>query len=542
MDKEALQAASVLGQRFSLDALQQLIGQPDYDCAPLLANGLIRPQGPDILFAHALVREGVYDSLLLTRRKALHETAAEWFAERDVELRAAHLDAAGHPDAVQAYLAAAQAQTTKFHFEPALSLAERGLLLAREEGERFSLTCFRGQMLRELGSVAESIEAYRDALPSAIDEAGRCRAWIGMAAGMRIIDQSEEALKALDQAEAEAEKAGGMTLEKAQLHYIRGSIYWPLGNIVGSLREQESALRFSHEADSPETEALALGGLGDAYYLQGRISTAHEYLKNCFELCRRHAFRRIEAANLGMSSLLRVYLTDLEGGLNDSRAAFELGGKIGHLRADLIGRGVSGYILLQMGDFEPARKFLEDYVRLSAELNAKRQNAFGLIWLSNHALATGDRGKALELVQRGLAINREVGMRFTGPWSLGILALATDDPETRLRALEEGERLLDADSIAHNHLEFYVHAMQTSLDNGNWADAERYAAALEEFTRPEPLPWSDFFIARGRALAAFGRGDRSDGICGELRHLRDKAEKVKLRLAIPALDRALASV
>ena len=30
------------------------------------------------------------------------------------------------------------------------------------------------------------------------------------------------------------------------------------------------------------------------------------------------------------------------------------------------------------------------------------------------------------------------------------------------------------------------------------------------FAAPEPLPWTDFYVARGRALAAWGRGEREE--------------------------------
>ena len=81
-DKKALQAASVLGQRFAPDAWPsarppgrppELSGAPPGAAAP----------GEAFLFAHALVRDAVYDTLLKSRRRALHRRAAEWFAERD---------------------------------------------------------------------------------------------------------------------------------------------------------------------------------------------------------------------------------------------------------------------------------------------------------------------------------------------------------------------------------------------------------------------------------------------------------------------------
>jgi hypothetical protein len=82
--------------------------------------------------------------------------------------------------------------------------------------------------------------------------------------------------------------------------------------------------------------------------------------------------------------------------------------------------------------------------------------------------------------------------------------------------------------------------MDAYLETNEWEEVERYALALEEFTRPESLPWCEFFIARGRTLAAYGRGHREDSIIEELRRLHAQAESVGLRRALPALEVALA--
>ena len=78
-DKQALQAASVLGQRFTAEALAALLDQPGWNCADLVRHLLVRPQGDHFLFAHALIQEGVYDTLLRSRRRELHRRAADWF-------------------------------------------------------------------------------------------------------------------------------------------------------------------------------------------------------------------------------------------------------------------------------------------------------------------------------------------------------------------------------------------------------------------------------------------------------------------------------
>ena len=46
-DKQALQAASVFGQRFALDALRHMIESPNYICAGLVEHFLVRPVGDE---------------------------------------------------------------------------------------------------------------------------------------------------------------------------------------------------------------------------------------------------------------------------------------------------------------------------------------------------------------------------------------------------------------------------------------------------------------------------------------------------------------
>jgi len=82
--------------------------------------------------------------------------------------------------------------------------------------------------------------------------------------------------------------------------------------------------------------------------------------------------------------------------------------------------------------------------------------------------------------------------------------------------------------------------MDACLDSGEWDEVDRYADALEDFTRVEPLPWCDFFIARGRALSAYGRGQRDETTMEKLRRLHDEADRVGLMMALPEIDAALA--
>ena len=72
--------------------------------------------------------------------------------------------------------------------------------------------------------------------------------------------------------------------------------------------------------------------------------------------------------------------------------------------------------------------------------------------------------------------------------------------------------------------------------------AERFADVLADYTAAEKLPWSDFFIARGRALAAFGRGERGAALATEMSRLHDEAERAGFIPQLDALDAALTTM
>jgi class 3 adenylate cyclase/tetratricopeptide (TPR) repeat protein len=540
-EKRALQSASVLGQRFSLEALRAFIANPHYDCSGLIRHHLVRPEGEDFLFAHALIQQGVYESLLSGRRRDLHKAAANWFADRDLVLRAEHLDRAGDADAPRAYLAAARLQAGAYRNERSLQLVDRGLALADDPADVHELTCLRGDLLHDLGAITEAIGAYERALTTAGDDPGRCRAWIGLAAGMRILDRYEEAFEALEKAEAIA-TPHGLVAELSRIHHLRGNLYFPLGDLEACLREHMQAVTYAREAGSPELEARALGGLADAEYARGRMVTAHKEFRRCIDLAQSLGLGRVEVANQAMLGLTRMYAGPVQEALGDCLAGIEAAKRVGHQRAELIVRSTYVHCNLEIGESSEVRDQVDRQQELIRRLGARRFEADSLRYLAKAFLAEGQRPAAGTLLREALAISRETGFEYAGAAILGALALTTEDPEERRQALAEGEAALRAGAPSHNHLGFYRDAIEASLNTRDWAGAERYAAALEDYTRSEPFVWAGFFIARGRALAAFGRGDRDPVLMTELRRLRDEGERLGLKPAIPILEAAIAAV
>ena len=539
-DKQALQAASVLGQRFEADVLSFILDRPDYTPQSLIAHRLVRRQGEAFLFAHALVRDAVYDALLKRRRRALHRRAAEWFAKRDPVLYAEHLDRADDPEAPRAYLGAARSQAAEYRHEAALQLVERGRVLAVERADRSALACLHGDLLYDSGAISAAESAYRSSLDAAESHADQCRGWIGLAAVKRVTEDLEGAFADLDRAEAKASEQGLLT-EQARIHFLRGNLFFPSGEFENCLREHQQTLELAKQTGSVELEAMALGGLGDAECMRGRMLSARDHFRRCVQRSRQHGLGRIEVANWPMLAFTRWFADDASTALDEALAAIEAAVRVGHGRAEIIAQHAAYSCRHALCDFEAAWEHIERALTLSRKLRARRFEAQALAFRAELLRLAGRRSDALSDLGKALTISRETGMAYMGPCILAIFALVTDDPRARDQALHEGEELLGAGAPSYNHYLFRRDAIEVCLGIAAWDSAESHAAALENFARPEPTPWTGYIVERGKALAASGRGRRDTALLAELARLKKEGERLGLKITIPAIELALSA-
>ncbi len=539
-DKRALQAASVIGQRFGLDLLAQLTGDV-VDDGLLVGHDLVRPDGDAYLFNHALIREGIYLSLLKRVRQDLHHKAAAWFADRDAALHAEHLAKAEDRGAAEAYLAAILDLERQYQSERALDLADRALELERQSIGPCELTLAKAKLLRDLGRFSDSIDAFQKALTLCQTDRDRVRALIGMAAAMRQCDRIPEALAALDQAAPLADH-GATALERVQLHHNRGGLLYATGALEACMAEHRLALEHAQAAGLAEQRAFALSGLGDAHYATGRMATALRHFEDCLALCARHGFRRIEAANRFMTGTTRFYLNELDRSLSDSLSAAEASVQVGERRAEIIARLTATLVYISRGAYDAGREEAEKALSLAREIKARRFEPVILTNLARMDLAQGDAASARRLLDQALTRARSSGMEFAGPWVLATHALLVPDPAARARGLQEGESLLAAGSLSHNHYWFHQTALASALTRGDWTEAEQRATALRIYTADEPTPWATFRADWGAALASYGRDGPDASQAPELKRLAEEARRQRLAAILAPLERAIAGL
>ena len=120
----------------------------------------------------------------------------------------------------------------------------------------------------------------------------------------------------------------------------------------------------------------------------------------------------------------------------------------------------------------------------------------------------------------------KAGPQFSGAWLQGAIAFVTRDAERRQAAIARGQRLVAAGAISHNHLHFHQLAMDAQLRAGDWPGAEGPRPTPLRPIATSPCPWSRFHVARGRLLAAMGRGQGDADSEAQLAELRQEAAQV----------------
>ncbi|SAK84182.1 adenylate/guanylate cyclase [Caballeronia temeraria] len=540
--KTVLQAASVLGQLFEKEAVDFLVDGTgaSAELEPLVMGCLLRRQGAGFIFHHALIRDAIYDGLLKSRRRELHRLAARWYGARDPVLRAEHLDRASEREAALAYCEAARAQASAHRHEAALRLVGRGLEIADADGDRVALECLRGHILHDVGDMTSALAAFETALGVAATDTERCHAWIGRATVKRVIDDLDGAWADLHCAESAA-IAQGLLRERARIHFLRGNLCFPRGDIDGCVREHERSLSLAREAGDAELEAAALGGIGDAQYMRGRMISAHDAFSRCIALCRRHGFGRIEVANLPMHAITGWFAGSAKAGLDAALASVAAAEKVGHLRALAVAHHAAWHCFRDLAQWDRAWEHVGPALQCARELKSRRFEGEALALRAELHRVAGRRREALDDIEEALSISRETGMNYLGAAYLGTLARATDDAAVFENALSEADALLAAGAVSHNHFLFRRDAIDACLDRGRWDAAAHHADALEDYARREPSPFSAFVVARARALVAHGRGERGPASLQALEWLEQAGSNAGFLYALEAVKDALSS-
>jgi urea transport system substrate-binding protein len=201
-DRAALEAASAMGESFSLDAVRAVTGDANYQAQALVDHHLASAGADgELTFCHALIRQSVYASLGREDKLRLHGRIAGWYRDRNPTLHARHLEQADRLSAPQAYLSAAEAMYEQRNYVDALTLVDQALNLAVPRADRYQLVRLKGVLLTLLNLPEKSILYLLEACELAQDDQQRCHAWCELADAYLAIGRYADAQRALRRVE-----------------------------------------------------------------------------------------------------------------------------------------------------------------------------------------------------------------------------------------------------------------------------------------------------------------------------------------------------
>jgi len=540
-DRKAIEAASVLGQRFDLDPLRVLISDQTYQPTGLISATLLRPAGEGYLIAHALIRDGVYATLLSAHKKSLHMSAASWFADKDLGLHAEHLGRARDVGAARAFLAAALEQQSLLRFDVSIRLLKSGLEQELNAEDRFDIQYQYADLLAATGDYEGALTASRDAMVASYDDTTNCLASIRVAEFLSD-NQGEtvdESLALLEKAEVIAKRDRNVG-NLFRIHENRRAIYHASGDGQSAMSASERMLKIADQIEDPLLQSQAYLGMIATFYTLGKFISCEKMLRNTLRIAIPNNFKREELGAHFRLGISRLYNGSAADCLIECDRSLALADRYGLPRVLCLAHEYKARTFIQLGDYQSAETEAKRSLEVSHSLKQEVRSALANIHLSSLQRTLGNKEDARRHAEYAVEHCRVSAPRFALPWSLIALSDCLEDASAAQACREEALDLMRTTSCtSHNYFHVYARLIDCALDHGDWDEAEKFATLLADYTKNEPLVWTDFVIDRGRVLVSVGRGEQGQETTNDLQRLLETGSSAGLLTYLPRLETAL---
>ena len=372
--REIAQIGAVLGRDFAYSLLRNIAETTE----PALQTSLERLADSDLLFVegappeatyrfkHALIQDAAYDSLLKSRRQALHRRAAEVL--RDSAVRAA-----------------AEPEVVAHHFTQA-GLDELAIEWWGKAGDQALRRSAFQEAIAHLGKAiemadkaagADSPQAAGDAV--AVSQRLKLQIDYGQAVMWSKGFAAEETRVAFARATELAADAGDFAARFAAAHS-----QWASAIVRGEQRRvrelASSFLKDAEDAGQLVEIGVARRGLAQACYLSGEFLEA-----------RTHCERALDACDPEREAATRQRFTDDTGPIAIS---------------------VLAMTMWQLGEVEGARRLIDEANRRAKDVGHAPSMAHPLNWKSRLEILGGDAAAALSAAETLEGLCREHGMPY----------------------------------------------------------------------------------------------------------------------------------
>ncbi|MEO6920276.1 MAG: AAA family ATPase [Collimonas sp.] len=539
--RRALSMASVIGNRFELSALRVVLEQADYQPARIgiAYQNLIKEIEPGCyMFVHDLVMHCIYDAIPLPLRNSYHRRVARQVRQSDPTLYARHLVRANDLAAFEALLNAIQDKLRGYQYDDATELAQLCDAFTDKAAVSFELALLHARAAAGIGKTTSSKQYFQRAMQLAERPDEKIEAALGLAPVLNTLDSLDEEERLL---EATLPLARSVLAHDAlaRLFHLQGNIFFPRGDYLRCRDHHQEALHFSRISENPESQANALSGIGDSYYAEGRMQTAHDVFDRCVRLCQRHDLMNVLAPSRSARGSTLIYLGRPALALQDAMDSVQHCRTVGNRRAEIFSRLTAAWVLVATAADERAWEELSAALDVARSIGAGRFEAILLEGLARVAFWRDDQARALAcILEAAELVERLQLQRYIGPWIWGSVALIAEDPVMRQNALQKGEAQFARGCLAHNTFRFYVAAAETSLMTGDYGQASRYAQQMTAMMQAESCIWVEHHVQLIDSAVSCLQ-DRSHAQVSALQKVWRASEELGFAATMPKLARKL---
>jgi predicted ATPase len=520
--KRLLQTAAVLGREFSPLLLAALWEEPE-PLDPLLQelthlellDKRTGGEGEVYVFKHVLTQEVAYDSLLTTRRRALHAVA-------------------GH--VLEAQYAARLEEVydrLAYHYARSEEIAKAVAFLHRV-AERAA----RGY------AHTEAVAALQEALELAtqLPEGERDRGFLTLALlqceSLHFLGRRRDIIELLLSQQERLDRLHDPVLA-GQYHTRLAFTYSFLGERQQAIQSARRALTEAQHGADQRIMGIAYGQLGTEDYFAGRLPQAVEHFQRAMELLAstaEHAWRERAVHMLGLSyyatgdfgraleiaaqmeahgaatgdQRTQTRAASLKGWSLATRGDWEAG--IAACQHALtcapdafetaVARGLLGYAYLEQGDLMKAIPVLEQAVEEATQYRSRQVQSWFRTFLGEAYGLDRQLDKARDLASRSFALARDIkswGAVGLAKRALGRLAQAYGAPTEAARHLHEALQIFIATSARFEQARTHLDLAALTLAQGEQAEAARHLAEASALCTALDVP---SYVERARQLAS----------------------------------------
>jgi predicted ATPase len=416
----------------------------------LIAEG-VGPQA-NYRFKHALIQDAAYDSLLKSRRQALHRRAAEVLrddperAAAEPELIAHHFTEASLDDfAIEWWGKAGDQALRRSAFQEAIAHLGKAIAMADKAGS----------------PQAGGVSGQRQHLHVAYGNA------LIAARGYGALETTAAFAKARESARGEKDAPERLAADYGLWigSFTRGELAAMRAHAAACLRDVEA------KPDSPEA-GVAHRVCGQTHWFAGEYLEARDHLERALALFQPGrdddlAFHFGQDTGVAAMSYLALTLWPLgtvERAVSLVRDAEARSAALTHIGTRAYGTAHAAMFELLRGDFSRAAPKAFELVRLAREHDLAQWRAFGVFFEGLARTETGAPGSGLEGMRRGAELLREQSLQVFDELNKVALAEAearAGDVERAVATLDEA--LATSDRIGHRAFDAELHRVRGEM-------------------------------------------------------------------------------